>query len=278
MNNNAVLMALMMAAASLFVVHSYVQTQEQGARQKFGTEVQVLKAKVDIPEAATLNETLFEVATIPKKLAEPSAILFESEGEKQQYEQIRALKGMVAVVPIRLGEQITYNKVQAPGPRTGLAPQITPGKRAVSVVVTDESGVSRLVKPGDRVDIIAILEAGTGKENKVARTLLQDVLVLSTGQKVANNPARLVEVDQATGREKIKNLSSDTSFSTITLEVDALQAQSVALLSVIGDRSVYLSLRNSDDSDRLQVGPTGYGELLGADVSRISRGLGSQKK
>ena len=127
------------------------------------------------------------------------------------------------------------------------------------------------VKPGDRVDVIATIDLGGGRENKVTKTILQDTLVLSVGRHVTNNLARIVEADAANGRERIKNLSEDTSFSSLTVEVNPAQAQQIALLIAAGDNSLTLALRNNDDSELTVLPATTFGDVLGADAARIPR-------
>ncbi|OFZ72236.1 MAG: Flp pilus assembly protein CpaB [Bdellovibrionales bacterium RIFOXYD1_FULL_44_7] len=272
MNNKALTLSLVMAVLAVFFVQSYVSSIEEEAKKKFGTEILVVKAKKDIKEQETLNDSLVELALIPKKFLEPASVFFEKREEDEETKKgVHSLSGMVAVVPIKKGEQITYNKLTDPGIRTGLAPQVTPGRRAVAVPVTEVSGVSKLVKPGDRVDLIAIIDGGGGKENKIAKTILQDVVVLAVGRNVTNNVARIVEADPFGGKERIRPLSEDTSFAAVTLEVEPAQAQSLALILANGDSSLTLSLRNNDDADRVNVGATTLSDVLGADAGRVQR-------
>lgn len=272
MNNKALTLSLVMAVIAVFFVQSYVSSIEEEAQRKFGTEVLVIKAKTDIKEQQTLNETMLELSTIPKRFLEPAAISFEKrEPDEESTKSLKGLSGTVALVPIRKGEQITFNKLTEPSVRTGLAPQIAPGRRAISVPVNDVSGVSKLVKPGDRVDLIAIVDLGGGKENKIAKTILQDVVVLAVGQNVTNNTARLVELDPASGREKVKSLTTDTSYGSVTIEVEPSQAQMIALVAANSENTMVLSLRNNDDTDHMGVGATTLTDVLGADAARMQR-------
>lgn len=273
MNNKALTLSLVMAVLAVFFVQSYVSSIEDEAKKKFGTEVLVLKAKKDIKEQETINETMLDFDLIPKRFLEPASVSFQGkkEPDKDTERERKSLAGWVAMVPIRKGEQITYNKLTEPGIRTGLASQITPGKRAVALPVNEVSGVAKLVKPGDRVDVIAIMDTGGGKENKIAKTVLQDVVVLAVGRNVTNNVPRLVENDPYTGKEKVKALGDDASFASVTVEVEPQQAQTLALIMANGENAVTLSLRNNDDTDRIGVGVTAVSDVLGADSSRNQR-------
>jgi pilus assembly protein CpaB len=270
-NNKALTLSLVMAVIAVFFVQSYVTSIEDEAKKKFGTEVLVLKAKTDIKENDTINETMIEFALIPKRFLEPGAVSPTDGGKDANKEGkgVKAFAGTVAIVPIKKGEQITHNKITEPGARTGLAPQIAPGRRAISIPVNEISGVSKLIKPGDRVDIIGVIDTGGGKEGKIAKTLLQDVVVLSVGRRVANNIARAIEADSFGGKDKIRSLAEDTSFTSVTLEVEPQQAQAMALVINNGDTALSLSLRNNDDTERSNIGATMVQDILGPDAARV---------
>ena len=272
MNNRALTLSLVMAVVAVFFVQSYVTSIEDDAKKKFGTEVLVVEAKRDIKEAETMNETMVELVRVPKRFLEPAAISFEKKDEdKETSKGLKSLAGMVAVVPIKKGEQVTFNKMVEPGIRTGLAPQISPGKRAIAIPVSETSGVAKLVKPGDRVDMIAVLDMGGGKEGKIAKTVLQDVVVLAVGRNVSGNVARVLDADPFGGKDKVRSLAEDYSFASVTLEVDPAQAEQIALIMNSGDNAMDLSLRNNDDSDRQNLNSVSYLEILGADINKVPR-------
>ncbi|MDR3607404.1 MAG: Flp pilus assembly protein CpaB [Oligoflexia bacterium] len=278
MNNKAFTLSLVMAILAVFFVESYVSSLEEETKRKFGTEVLVVVAKRDIKEMETLNETMWEFETKPKKFLESSAVYFEGKkpGDEKVTESLRSLVGAVAVVPIKKGDQITFNKLIEPSVRTGLSPQVTPGRRAVAIPVSETSSVAKLVKPGDRVDLVVVVDMGAGKENKISKTILQDVVVLATGHNVTNNAPRQVEQDSFAGKERVRSLAEDTNFASVTLEVDPLQAQQLALLSN-SDSTLILSLRNNDDSDRTNTGSTMLQDVLGADLSRVQRNVAGRR-
>ncbi|MGK5082900.1 Flp pilus assembly protein CpaB [Bdellovibrionota bacterium FG-1] len=270
MNNRALTLSIVMAFIALFFVQSYVGSIEDEAKKKFGTEVLVLRAKQNIKEMDTINETMLDTVLIPKRFLDPASIYWDTkEVTPDVIRDRKSVIGAIAAVPILKGEQIARNKITEPGIRTGLAPQVTPGRRAFAVPVTEVSGVAKLVKPGDRVDLIAVLDMGAGKENKVAKTVLQDVVVLSTGKSVTNNSPRLLEADAFGGKDKIRSLAEDTSFASVTLEVTPEQAQSLALVLSNGDNSLSLSLRNNDDTERTNVNSTVFSDVLGTDAGRV---------
>lgn len=271
MNNRALSLSLLMAVAAVLFIESYVSSIEEEAKKKFGTELLVLVAKKDIKEMETINETMLDFKSIPKKFLEPAAIMTESKNpeDKNSIKTLKGLAGTVAIVPIKKGEQLTFNKITEPNMRTGLSPQVAPGRRAISLPVTEINSVSKLIKPGDRIDVIAILDNGGGRENKISKTILQDVVVLSVGRYITNNVARLIEADVLGGKERTKSLAEDFSFSSITIEVEPLQAQMIALVMNNGDNSLSFSLRNNEDLERINFPGSVLTDVLGPDASRV---------
>lgn len=270
MNNKALTLSVLMGVIGVFFVQSYVSSIEEEAKRKFGTEVLVVSAKRDIREMETLNETALEFRVVPKKFLEPGAVSVDQKAEDtDSTKELKRLAGSIAVVAIKKGEQVTFSKITEPSMRTGLSPQVAPGKRAITVPVNEVSGVGKLVKPGDRVDVILIMDPGGGRQNKISKTVLQDVVVLSVGRNVTNNVARLVEPDPFTGKEKVKNLAEYDGFSSVTLELEPAQAQALALLVSGDENKLILSLRNNDDQERVTLPSVMYDDVLGGDALRV---------
>jgi pilus assembly protein CpaB len=259
MNSRAMTLSLFMAGVAVFFVMSSVSSIEEEAKKKFGDDVTVLVAKGDIKEMDTILDGMIEPRVVPKRFVEPAAIAFNTlvkEDSNDYAMETKRIVGNVAIVPIKKGEQLSLNKITEPSMRTGLAPQVSPGKRAISVNVDETSGVSKLIKPGDRVDVIAVIDAGasaTGRENKVAKTLLQDIVVLAVGRNITNNLARKIELDAISGKARVKSLTEYDGFSSITVEVDPNQAQMLAVLSTGGGNRLVFTLRNNDDNDRTNL-------------------------
>lgn len=277
MNNRAMTMAFLIACLSVFLVSSWVSDVEERAQKRYGTKVLVVKAKADIKETQTLNENSLVLDLVPKTFLDPSAVFFEKqEQDEEVVKSMKSLFGSVAIVPIKKGEQIAYNKITEPGIRTGLSPQVAPGRRAISINVTNQSSVSKLIKPGDRVDLIAVLDLGGGKESKIAKTILQDVVILSVGQNVTNNIPRKMEMDGS--KMSYRSLNEDTTYDTVTIEVEPEQAQVVALIAGNGENSVTIVLRNNDDTERKNFGSTMMSDILGNDAGRVQRNVAGQKR
>jgi pilus assembly protein CpaB len=260
MNNRAFTISFIVALLAVAMVYSYVSSTEESLKQQYGSDQSVVVAKENIKELDILNETNLSIKSVPSSYAQP--------GSARTLEE---LTGSLAIAPIQKGEQITKSKVTQLGARTGLARQIAVGKRAVTVRVNDESGVARLIKPGDRVDVLTMIEIKPGhKELSEVRTVLQDVLVLATGKYIANTVPGILESDPlAKGARQKVNLTEYTSYSNVTIEVDPIQAQQMIFIQSVLN-GVFLTLRNNDDNMKEELVNVRMMDVLGPN-SAISR-------
>jgi pilus assembly protein CpaB len=93
------------------------------------------------------------------------------------------LVGRALLTPVAKDEPFAESRLAAKGAGAGLASRIPSGMRMVAVHVDELSGLSRFILPGMHVDVISTGAAGTQNgQGMVARTILQDIEVLSTGQ------------------------------------------------------------------------------------------------
>ncbi len=162
------------------------------------------------------------------------------------------------------GEPITAARLAAPGTRSALAAVTGPGLRAVSVAVTPTSGVSGLIAPGDRVDVVLTYalpqpEGATGGfERRAATTILSDLRVLAIDQRLSSTVSGTAS---AAAIVEVRNAS---------LEVTVKQSEALALAADLGKLS--LSLRGLEAAGDKPVGVTG-GSTLDYQVGRLLPGL-----
>jgi len=239
-----------LALFAVLILYSYTNEQQTALTSKFGEKAQVVIAKSDINEMETIVASMLEVVDRPKDFVEPGAIAHPEE-----------IIGQVALVPIRQKEQILESKVLKPGPVTGLSMQVAPGKRALTVPIDEMRGVAKLIKPGDRIDIIAAVDVGRGATQKrEVKTILQDVTVLATGLRIANELPRLFET---VGKEDfIKNIRADTTFNNVTLEVEPSEAQNLVYILSTSPGSLFMTLRHPSDRMKTTLAQTSVDSLL----------------
>lgn len=216
--------ALLLAVGTMFFVRSWLATntptaQPVAAPQPVQTEV--LVARSDLPAGTLINEQHLRWQSWPDDDV-PETYLIKVETDQQD------LYGSVVRRGIAAGQPIIKTQVVAPGDRGFLAAVLKPGFRAFSIKVSATTGISGLVFPGDRVDLILVhtlpAQEGEARANKVSETFLRNVRVLAIDQKI----------DDQDGEPRVGK--------TATLEVTPKQAEVLAVADDIG--RIALSLRS----------------------------------
>lgn len=253
MNSRAFSLSLVIAAIAIFMVWSYLDGREAQYVEEYGKPSPVVVAKTDIKELDMIDDRSLKIENIPQKFQMPG-----------HFTKIEELYNTIASVPIKQGEQITRPRITYPGAQSGLSRNINPGKRAFSINVSEMQAVSKLVKPGDRVDVLALIDyAGGKKERMKVKTVLQDVLILSTGLYVTNS-IPLVNIKDPDGVREMK-LNTYTNYNTVTLELNPFEVQKLIYL-ISGGGTIFLSLRNNDDKTIERIQATRLWDILGDDA------------
>ena len=242
-----------MGIFAMFLIYSYSQEKKAEYDRRYGTSKRVLVAAKDILEMSTIDETMIEYQEYPVDFIQPGALT-----------EPDLIINKVASAPIKKGEQILNTKLLSLGANTGLSTQVAPGKRAVSLPVDETRGVSKLLQPGDRIDILASVEVGKGANKEIeVKTLMQDVVVLATGLKITNNIPRLLEKNQYSNEAVFRNLNGDTTFTAITIEATPQEAQSLVYMMATAPGSLFLTLRNPNDRITAPMGSSDVNSVLG---------------
>jgi pilus assembly protein CpaB len=220
-----------------FLLYSYSQEKKAEYDKKFGSTKTVVVAKQNIAEMETIFDTMLDTRRVPSDYVDPNAISNKDE-----------IVGKVAAVPIQKDQQIPKNVLLTPGPDTGISNQVALNKRAVSIPIDEVRGVAKLIRPGDRVDIVVALDTGKGvNQKRESSILMQDVEVLATGVSVVNTIQRQIEIDSS-GKNLIQTaLTGDTKYSTITVEASPKEAQDLIYILSTAPGNIYFTLRNPND-------------------------------
>jgi pilus assembly protein CpaB len=95
--------------------------------------------------------------------------------------------------------------------RGGIMPMLVPeGQRAVTIKVDDAIRETGFILPNSRVDILVSIPGPNPNADRVAKTILQDVLVLASGQTVElrdNKPVQMTTVTMALTPDKVERLT-----------------------------------------------------------------------
>jgi pilus assembly protein CpaB len=239
MNNDSRSLWLSLAAGifASFLLYSYSQEKKAEYDKKNGTMKTVLVAKVDIAEMQTIDDSLVMLEERPSNFIEPSPVY-----------DIDSAIGQVAATPIKKGEQILTTKLLQPGPDTGISLQVAPSKRAVTIPIDEVRGIAKLIRPGDRVDIVAAIDSGKGATQKrEVIGLMDDVVVLATGINVVNNIPRTFELESGGKNINQISLAGSTSYTSITIEASPKEAQDLIYILSTSAQNLYFTLRNPND-------------------------------
>jgi pilus assembly protein CpaB len=136
----------------------------------------------------------------------------------------------------------------AAGASLGLAAKIPDGMRAIAVKTNEVMNMAGFIFPGSRVDVLMTLRGeNNDASTTTARTVLQNVQVLSTGTKIDPDP---------TGKPESKPENV-----TVTLLVTPEQSQKLALAQSQG--TIQFVLRNGGDSANPETPVVDLAELTG---------------
>ena len=255
MNSNESRTLWISLAAGIFaalLLYSYSQEKKKEYDGIYGKMVNVVTARVDIPEMRTIDDTMLEVVQRPADFVEPGVV-----------NDTELAVGQVAAVPIKKGEQLLNTKLLQPGPDTGIALQVSPTKRAVSIPVDEVRGVAKLIRPGDRIDIFAAVDSGRGLQTRREVSLImQDVVVLATGLSIRNTIPRVFELDSSGKNITQISLTGDSRYNTITVEASPKEAQDLIYLMTTSPGNIFLTLRHPNDRQSPPRMPTSNSDSI----------------
>jgi pilus assembly protein CpaB len=243
------------ALFAVFLLYSYTQEKSIELTKKFGAKKRVVIAIQDINDMQTIDETMLQVVEKPADFVEPGA-----------FDEPENAVGLVALAPIKANEQLLQSKVTKPSPLTGLSLQVSPSKRAIALPANELNAVAKLLKPGDRVDVVAALDVGKGPAaRREVKTLMQDVVVLATGPRIVNDLPVLYERPplNANGVPMGMSLREDMNFATITVEASPEESQDLIFLLSTSPGSIFLTLRHPSDHTKRKYPESTLDSLMG---------------
>ncbi len=182
----------------------------------------VLIAVRDLKIEEVIKPDLVKVSRMPRA-AVPAGAFSSAKDVDDRWVQTGILEG----------EPIVDRKLAARGSPPGLVARIPKGMRAFALEVNETTGVSGFVLPDHRVDIIQMLP-GVGGQPPEAETVLQDVLILASGQTFTRPDDRSLQsrtVTVAVTPEQVDALVSARSHGALSLSLrgpnDHVQSKSV---------------------------------------------------
>lgn len=165
----AIGIALVCAGLAVVLALVYLKgTRRQMATPSKPTQVEVVVPNEDIAPSSVITQDM----VVRKKV-------MADQAPKGAVSSPQDVIGLVAIEPLAARQPIRSDQVVPRGQALGLAGMVPSGMRAVTVGLDPVMGVAGLLKPGDRVDVVATFEVG---DTMIARTVLQDVELLALGK------------------------------------------------------------------------------------------------
>jgi len=204
-----------------------VQQIKDSIERRYGT-MEVLCFAKELPSGTVLAKADLGLKTVPA---------IGMRGQALTAENVTDVVGRKILLGHRRGDVVFWADVEGGNPAaTGLSADIKKSMRAISINCSGAASVSSMVRPNDHVDVIGTFDfdSDSGKRDFVTCTLLQNVLVLATGNRTAKTRAP-------------ENGFANAAYTTVTLEVTPREAEMVAFAEQMKGRLV-LSLRNRNDT------------------------------
>jgi len=218
MEKKGVLIPVVLAifAASIYW---WVLTSKERSIARMQEVAQVLVAKYELPARTIIKEDLVEIQSIPRMYLQQDAREIRSASD------IKLVSNLVTAIRIPKGNQLTMSALLSLSPEAGLSVKVPPGYRGCALPI--ETELMRLIKPGDRVDILVTFYGViNNQKEKVTATVLQNTLVLGVG----NNLGQGMSSIQAEAKDA--QVSADQAFAAngiISLALNPQEAQYLAL-------------------------------------------------
>jgi len=223
-NRIALLVASVVAAVGALLLVLYLRRFEEEASG--GAPVKVLMAVKTLEPGALLTEDSVAVRLIPVAYVESRAVR-ESDRAK--------VIGLRIATPVQANQSLFWTDLAiATDDRRDLSSLVQPGMRAVTIRAANDDKSFALIRPGDRVDVVATLAPLAPNGEKTSVVLLQNVLVLAVGLETGNDVPAAGSRTSGDSRQQVMSLS--------------LNLQEAQLVSLALDRGrLTVALRNPSD-------------------------------
>ena len=213
----AVVLGLLAARVGMSMVHANHQVVVEPTNL-----VTLMVAARDIEAGSMLAETDVMPAKLPPEAAPVGA--FGSPSQAANH---------VAKINLTKGQAITPGLLADDGAGFGVGATLPAGYRAITVDITDTTGVAGFIMPKCKVDVVTTLNID-GKS--MAKTVLESVTVLAVGSRINPTPPADASAPQQQQQPQSR---------TVTLLVKPKDAEKVELATSVG--RVRLVLRNGRD-------------------------------
>lgn len=211
--------------------------------------VHVVVAKQDIAPKTIIKEAMLEVREMPAHLVPSDAA-----------SSVMDVVNKPARVQIMKDDVISGRKVLSDMAMAGFTGSIPPECRAVSIAVTDVTGVAGFAKPGDYVDVMIIAK---GDNKMTGHILLQDVQLMAIN-KIVGQAADSGSADKSgsnSSQDGKSEKDGDGKSSSASKAIEKLATATLALapadamklVTEAQEGTVYLMLRPYKPRDKFVI-------------------------
>lgn len=236
------ILAALFAVLVMIIMAISFLPQDQGDSKKEETMQTVVVAKTEIPEYTVLTEEMVECMEFS-----------EDQLPEDTIREIKDAVGKTAMTAISPKEMLLKKNLAEKGDTFGgLSMLLGEGMRAMSVKVDDVSGVSRLLRVGNRVDVITVYEE---EVDIMALDETNAELILNEGSYVSTMLLQNIEI--AALGTALSGVPMDEegnpAYETVTLAIMPQDAVKLAL--AMHEGTVYLIQRPQEDKEHVDTVP-----------------------
>lgn len=236
--------ALLAGSGAAYFSHDYIDDQVEAHKARLNQDyepIQIVVPKENLRVGSVVSAHNLAVRPVPNAFVHDQAV---------RPDDLQAVLGHRLMHPVNSGEPVLMSHVsQKRG--SGFSNLLDPGKRALTVAVDTVSSMAGLLRPGDRIDLLATVR---DNDRSVTVPLLTNVALMATGAAV----------------DEFGVENSTTRYQTITVSVTGEEAAKITHAQDVGRLSVVL--RPSGDNSAAYMQPVTKNSLLGK--TRPARGPG----
>src|SRR5512141_1831083 len=211
--------AILVAAVATFGAYKLMAANNSAGR--VATQAVVVASR-DIPEGSPIDRLALSTRQYPVTAVPAGA-----------FTSVDSVVGRITRVDVFNGEAIVPGRLAPVGSGPGLEIKIPPGQRAMAVRINDVAGISGLIQPGSRVDVLVTIKEDNSTK-QIAKLFMSNMQVLSVGTEVQRDAA-----------------GKPINATTVTLGVTPAEAERLAIAMNTG--AIQLVLRGYGDPDSVRT-------------------------
>ncbi|MEW6435380.1 MAG: Flp pilus assembly protein CpaB [Myxococcota bacterium] len=236
--------ALAFGLVAALLSYSAIKKREADVRRGWNL-VPVVVAAVDVSEGTVVTMEMLSQRSVPEQFVTSSVVKPDSASY---------IVNQKVLVPLAAGDPLLWSQFETTRASERLSTKVQKRARAISIEVKGVTSVGGWIRPNDHVDIIGSFKDPQSGE-QVAVTLMQNVVVLSTGKITGTTNVNLVPEGQR-------------DYGDVSLLVLPEEAEMLVLAQELG--ALTFTLRNEEDLDVLaERGRATINTLLSGERTRV---------